>query len=833
VGNIERVVHLGLCVSCEICRAICPENAIVFRRKGGQYVPMVESSRCKGCGLCLEVCPGLRLDPHNLIKQNMTEETNIFGKCMECYAAKLRDSELLQTTASGGVTTGLLIELLEKRVYDFASVLEGVGSNTRLPRLQFTHDPKIIVDSARSKYVPASAYSLIKIIEKERSRRFIVTATPCVLDAIKAYGRARSLDMDRILFIGLFCELTMNLNFIEYINRKYGKRGEGIARIEYRHKSAGGWPGNMLVSFSDGRKVAIDKKERIGLKPYFQLKRCLYCTDKLNRAADISVGDCYVRYFEEDEGKSSIVIRTEKGVQAFNYCKESFSMDRLTLDQIWCSQDMGNIRERTKRLSQVNNGLRLNGMADTLFGGGLYSKNKLRKIEWGNVNKVNIIMFNLFATKIVKKFRILIRYLLRLLILIHRVLLDVLIVLLGLSNTRKCKGQEIAIIGANYTNRGAQSMALTVIDEIRRIKPDARIVLLLCDYEQEKSGWEEFNIDTMLWDGNTKSLLLCPRVLRSGLVRLLGISDALMRLENYRRLGKFLDISGYALSSQWEWRHSLSYIENIMIAVKLRARIDLLPQSFGPWDYPRFIKIFLYCLFFLYLRYPSNIYVREEEGKRHIQSLLIKPLVSPDIVLADRGNEHSSLKTFSNRERHVVNEASTGSIGIVPNIKILERMDSEEFFHIYDLVIQVLCENDLNIVFISYSDEDKQLCEKLSERAKDLGAFARIAKDLNSLEVENVVKQLRFLFASRYHSIVHAYKNGIPVVAFGWAEKYKELMNSFNQTKYLLDVKDNFADGIVKEKIEKMIENYPFEGTRISSSLELIPENSFIQEIVF
>nr|BDT30257.1 4Fe-4S binding protein [Bacteriovorax sp. HI3] len=42
-----------LCISCDNCNLICPENAIL--KNGTQYI--VETWSCTLCNACVEVCP--------------------------------------------------------------------------------------------------------------------------------------------------------------------------------------------------------------------------------------------------------------------------------------------------------------------------------------------------------------------------------------------------------------------------------------------------------------------------------------------------------------------------------------------------------------------------------------------------------------------------------------------------------------------------------------------------------------------------------------------------------------------------------------------------------
>lgn len=51
----EPVVDPETCVECGRCYVFCPTKTIVREEEAGYY--RVESAWCKGCGICIEVCP--------------------------------------------------------------------------------------------------------------------------------------------------------------------------------------------------------------------------------------------------------------------------------------------------------------------------------------------------------------------------------------------------------------------------------------------------------------------------------------------------------------------------------------------------------------------------------------------------------------------------------------------------------------------------------------------------------------------------------------------------------------------------------------------------------
>ena len=60
---IPKLEISNLCISCDNCRLICPENAILVMKD--QYV--IETWSCTLCQVCVEVCP---VDCIKFMKEN-------------------------------------------------------------------------------------------------------------------------------------------------------------------------------------------------------------------------------------------------------------------------------------------------------------------------------------------------------------------------------------------------------------------------------------------------------------------------------------------------------------------------------------------------------------------------------------------------------------------------------------------------------------------------------------------------------------------------------------------------------------------------------------------
>ena len=88
------------------------------------------------------------------------------------------------------------------------------------------------------------------------------------------------------------------------------------------------------------------------------------------------------------------------------------------------------------------------------------------------------------------------------------------------------------------------------------------------------------------------------------------------------------------------------------------------------------------------------------------------------------------------------------------------------------------------------------------------------------------MKQFQYLVASRFHSIVHAFKNGIPCIALGWATKYHDLLNLFDQGQYILDVRNDIGEAEMLAIIDRMNARYLEESAKIRKGLAAVQKQN-------
>ena len=99
-------------------------------------------------------------------------------------------------------------------------------------------------------------------------------------------------------------------------------------------------------------------------------------------------------------------------------------------------------------------------------------------------------------------------------------------------------------------------------------------------------------------------------------------------------------------------------------------------------------------------------------------------------------------------------------------------------------------------------------------------------RDHSCVEFNILVKQVRFVAASRFHAIVHALKNGIPCIALGWADKYLELMSLFAQERYAFDLRKPVKINEVESALSAMACHWQEESLLIRERLPALQQEN-------
>lgn len=379
----------------------------------------------------------------------------------------------------------------------------------------------------------------------------------------------------------------------------------------------------------------------------------------------------------------------------------------------------------------------------------------------------------------------------------------------------------VLITGGNLKNKGAQSMIFIAVDEVRKRYPDKDIVVL-SDPDATRPASEisqfafAFRDHTCLYGSKYK---LIQR--RYG--KLDRTRDAKLISKN---VDMVIDISGYTFGTNWGWMANLLAAYRSRRAKKLGAKIYYMPQSFGPFEFRSVMDKITKKLMKKWLSYAEVLYAREQEGvellEKHFGFHNVK--LSADLVLQNTGVELTNV--YRRVPEHHLPLVQAGSVGILPNVRNYKYGNTEKLIALYGAMIRELLKENKKVYLIRHATEDLDFCRKIKAEFAKEESVVLLENDLTCTEYGKLVQDFDFLIASRYHAIVHAYKEKVPCLVLGWAVKYRELLQKFGQEEYAFDVRGEIDDQKVLAAMKKMMNNREQEVQKLRDGLFKVQQDN-------
>lgn len=296
----REVWDKGICSGCGACVAVCPAEAIIFRKGEGSEAPM-NTGYCKEitdhvkCGACYSACPRT--------EEAVSAKKMMLGSYIKIGSAK--SGFEVSGKQSGGAVTAILANAFEEGLID-AVVTVSQDNWTHEPFSALITSEEAIITTAGSRYnwwVPTLA-ALKEAAVTRKYRKIAVVATPC---AVQALRRIKESDNDLVkpfgdairLIIGLFCTETF-----DYEKLVRGKL-ETELKIEPWNIRGFDVKGKLEIRMNDGTLQTISLKDiEDCIRP-----GCMHCTDFTAVDSDISAGSV-----GSGEGLTTLIIRDEEGM---------------------------------------------------------------------------------------------------------------------------------------------------------------------------------------------------------------------------------------------------------------------------------------------------------------------------------------------------------------------------------------------------------------------------------------------------------------------------------------------------------------------------------------
>ncbi len=376
MNTVKKTINNGLCISCGICKAVCPKNCISYGRIKGLYVPKIKDKECVDCGRCYQVCPGKGFD---YSKYDSLETKDFWmGEYKSIYIASTKNKSRLQNAVSGGVVTELVYNLLEEGDYQVAFLISNHQYKDGIVEADSIYKGDDLKTTQKSRYLPVSQEKTVNYMLSHRDDKMILVGTSCFVQGILKVIETYKLSRQNYFIIGLFCDKTMNLNVVDYFSKHSALDSEELDSLYFRSKEVGGWPGGVRLETKAGKQIDLPNTERMKIKDYFCPERCLYCLDKLNKYADISVGDNYTGEILDELGGSSVIVRTVKGQSIWEEYASKFEVSDSSAQKIQKSQHLNNRKNNLKYsiLKENKCDIKINTINDQVSVGNITWKTK-------------------------------------------------------------------------------------------------------------------------------------------------------------------------------------------------------------------------------------------------------------------------------------------------------------------------------------------------------------------------------------------------------------------------------------------------------------------------
>ena len=305
------------CTGCGACLLNCNASAITMvSGEDGFLYPEINRSKCIQCGQCMRSCHALGGIEYN--------------KPSDCYAAQIKDKDVLFASSSGGLFYALASSIFEQHGIVYGCAFDE-NYDALIVRADSLEQAKPIHGS---KYVwsdPSQSYPFVKS-DLEKGFTVLYTCLPCQAAGLKKYlGK----NYDNLFIVDVLCGGAPSpFAFQKYLETVTDNAGKKELQFQFRDKERFG-SGVDCTYMNNGKKsyeswlensfyFAFSSKSRITWR-----KSCYGCNYKsVNRVTDMTIGDYWgVEKHHSDfnprDGVSVVLINTDKGNQLFDLIKDS------------------------------------------------------------------------------------------------------------------------------------------------------------------------------------------------------------------------------------------------------------------------------------------------------------------------------------------------------------------------------------------------------------------------------------------------------------------------------------------------------------------------------
>lgn len=305
------------CCGCSGCYNVCPTNCIdMIMDKEGFLYPEVDKNKCIDCSLCERVCPMLN--------------EHIYNINPGVYACKNKDNDIKFKSSSGGVFSVFADYVLKND-----GIVYGAGFNNKFEVAHMKVNNGIMLKKLRgAKYVQSNINdSFIKVKGYlHQNRQVLFSGTPCQIAGLNNYLNE---GYNNLILVDVVCHGVPSpgvfKKYIDYMKKIY--KGS-IQDISFRAKELSIQA--LKIVFNNGKiylkSASDDPYYRAFLSNLILRPSCYACKhNNFRSGSDITIADYWgasTRFanYNEKEGVSLVITKTEKGKELFSLLYDKFEV---------------------------------------------------------------------------------------------------------------------------------------------------------------------------------------------------------------------------------------------------------------------------------------------------------------------------------------------------------------------------------------------------------------------------------------------------------------------------------------------------------------------------
>ena len=337
----------------------------------------------------------------------------------------------------------------------------------------------------------------------------------------------------------------------------------------------------------------------------------------------------------------------------------------------------------------------------------------------------------------------------------------------------------IELRGAHFRNKGAQLMLIAMVEGLRRIRPDADLVIAPT-HRSPYLDRASLGLYQKVW--LQKAGIQWGPLISACLPQL--FKDAYGLVDD-RRVTTVLDASGFAYSDQWGGTHTVELASAAARWVRQGTRLILMPQAFGPFQLRRNRSAMQRVA-----GMATAIFARDDVSLAHLQSILPaadtdKVRLAPDFTALVASRPCSDWPV------------PAGGACLIPNKRLIDKrgIGPDQYAALFRSVARMARQADLSPFFLVHEGpEDAALVEAIN---RSLDSPVPVLAPSDSRVIKGIIGKAELVFGSRFHGLVSAVSQHVPAVAVGWSHKYQQLFADYQVPEFAFDMADSPPERIL------------------------------------